>query len=565
MTSRLAQRRADRLAAALGLAVGVCLIAGGVMPAYAVEPPPEMPHQFYGAVSRDGAPVAEGTLVQAFVGGVKQAETIVDSQSRYGYDSIFRVPGTTGAIVTFKVGGVLADETATWQSGAVQQLNLTIHEQTPPPVQYELTVSSTAGGSVSIPGEGVFKYYAGAVVHLLAEAESGYGFVSWSASAGTFSDASAADTYFTMPSQDVSVTAHFGIAYNLAMAADPVSGGNATDVAGKGAYPAGVQVRIRAVASAGYRFANWTAPAGAFANITAADTTFTMPPQPVTVTAHFGLAYDLAMAAHPANGGNAIDLTNASPYLAGTVVTIRAVAAAGYQFANWTAPAGVFNNPTAAETTFITPAENVTVTACFEEAPPPPAGPTVTTEAATDITSYSGIVHMSYTVGNLSSVEVRFACKRLTDPSWFYTTWVPRTADGNYTEVLAGLVSETDYEFKAQLRYDSTVIEGSTRQFTTSRGASRNFRDLIDYFGCFIATAAYGSPTAEQIGVLREFRDVVLLRNALGCQFVGLYYRLSPPIANVIARNELLRAVVRGLLIDPIVWVVRTTGGMWRN
>jgi hypothetical protein len=82
---------------------------------------------------------------------------------------------------------------------------------------------------------------------------------------------------------------------------------------------------------------------------------------------------------------------------------------------------------------------------------------------------------------------------------------------------------------------------------------------------CFIATAAYGSPTAKQIAVLREFRDQVLLKSTVGCQFVALYYQLSPPIADFIAGNELLRALVRELTVDPIVWVVEVTRVIWRN
>jgi hypothetical protein len=142
---------------------------------------------------------------------------------------------------------------------------------------------------------------------------------------------------------------------------------------------------------------------------------------------------------------------------------------------------------------------------------------------------------------------------------------VSRTADGNYAEVLTGLVSQTQYEFKAQLKYLGTVIEGASRQFTTATGASTSLNDLLGYFGCFIATAAYGSPTAKQIDVLREFRDEVLLKSTVGFQFVALYYRLSPPIADFIARSDLLRALVRELLVDPIVWIVEATGGIWRN
>ena len=271
--------------------------------------------------------------------------------------------------------------------------------------------------------------------------------------------------------------------------------------------------------------------------------------------------YALTMAVAPTGSGNATDLTNASPYAAGTVVNITAAAAPGYQFVDWTATSGEFGNVTAAETIFTMPTQNVTATANFVEVPLPQ----VTTQAATNISSYSGIVNMSYTLGNFSSVEVRFACKRPTDPAWFYTTWVSKTADGTYTEVLTGLASQTEYEFKAQLKYNGTVIEGATCRFTTATGAGIGLDDLLGYLGCFIATAAYGSPTTEQIDVLREFRDVVLLESTAGSRFVALYYRLSPPIADFIARSDLLRTLVRELLVDPVVWIVEATGDIWRN
>ncbi len=566
-TGRLTRRGVGGLAGAVALLLALCLVAGGVIPAYADEPPP-MPHQFYGTVRFDGNPVEEGTLVEAFVDDVKQAETTVDDESRYGYDTIFRVPGTAGATVTFHVGGVEADEDATWESGKVQQLNLTIHEGAQPPVQYELTISSTTGGSVSTPGEGVFPYYAGTLVHLVAEADTGYGFVNWTANPTVaFGDASAAETTFTMPSQPVTIVAHFGVLYELDMAADPVAGGEAIDVAAEGTYVAGATVNIQAQAASGWGFVNWTAnPTVAFGDASATETTFTMPSQPVTIVAHFGVAYNLTMEVDPLGSGNAIDVAAKGAYAAGATVRIRAVPSAGYAFGNWTADAMVtFGNVTAAETTFTMLAQALTVTGHFAEAVPPPEVPTVTTLAATDISSYQATIHMSYTVGYFTPVEVRFACKRPTDPAWFYTSWVSRPAGGNYTEVLTGLVSQTQYQFKSQLRYESTVIEGAAYQFTTAAGSGTNLNDLLAYFGCFIATAAYGTPAAEQIDVLREFRDVVLLKNTLGSLFVALYYRLSPPVADFIAGNEVIRTLVRELLVDPVVWLVEATWDTWQN
>jgi polyhydroxybutyrate depolymerase len=83
--------------------------------------------------------------------------------------------------------------------------------------------------------------------------------------------------------------------------------------------------------------------------------------------------------------------------------------------------------------------------------------------------------------------------------------------------------------------------------------------------GCFIATAAYGTSTAEQLDVLREFRDSVLLESTVGSRLVDLYYQMSPPVADFISENSFVRTLVRELLVDPAVWLVEATGNIWRN
>ncbi|MCL6518545.1 MAG: hypothetical protein K6T99_01815 [Armatimonadetes bacterium] len=65
---------------------------------------------------------------------------------------------------------------------------------------------------------------------------------------------------------------------------------------------------------------------------------------------------------------------------------------------------------------------------------------------------------------------------------------------------------------------------------------------------CFIATAAYGTPMAKEVVILRKFRDDYLLTNSPGRTIIAAYYKISPPIARFIANHENARTIVRKLL-----------------
>jgi hypothetical protein len=80
---------------------------------------------------------------------------------------------------------------------------------------------------------------------------------------------------------------------------------------------------------------------------------------------------------------------------------------------------------------------------------------------------------------------------------------------------------------------------------------------------CFVATAAYGTGTAEEVDLLREFRDVVLLSSDPGAEFVSMYYQVSPPIAEVISQHEFLKTAVRVGFIDPIVAILNWSHDLW--
>jgi uncharacterized repeat protein (TIGR02543 family) len=75
-------------------------------------------------------------------------------------------------------------------------------------ISYDLTTDSTAGGSVTTPGEGTFPYDCGTVVNLVAEAEEGYRFVNWTGDIATIADVENATITITM-NDNYSVTANF--------------------------------------------------------------------------------------------------------------------------------------------------------------------------------------------------------------------------------------------------------------------------------------------------------------------------------------------------------------------
>ncbi|MDH4240106.1 MAG: hypothetical protein OEW48_11130 [Phycisphaerae bacterium] len=73
---------------------------------------------------------------------------------------------------------------------------------------YNLTTDSTAGGSVTTPGEGTFPFDCGAVVDLVAQAEEGYRFVNWTGNVAAIARVGAASTNITM-NGGYSITANF--------------------------------------------------------------------------------------------------------------------------------------------------------------------------------------------------------------------------------------------------------------------------------------------------------------------------------------------------------------------
>jgi hypothetical protein len=66
--------------------------------------------------------------------------------------------------------------------------------------------------------------------------------------------------------------------------------------------------------------------------------------------------------------------------------------------------------------------------------------------------------------------------------------------------------------------------------------------------GCFVATAAWGSPLQPQVEALRHARDRLGARSPLFAAATDLYYRSGPAAADVVGRSEVAKAMARRVL-----------------
>lgn len=143
------------------------------------------------------------------------------------------------------------------------------------------------------------------------------------------------------------------------------------------------------------------------------------------------------------------------------------------------------------------------------------------------------------------------------------------TAPGNYTShidvgnatscVISGLLEGITYYFSAtaydgsgnESDYSSAVNYAVPQATAPSSGAASGGGG-----GCFIATAAFGSYHAPEVILLQKFRDRILLESEPGRLLVEFYYRVSPPIADFISRDDTLRRATR-LSLKPLIFSIQ--------
>ena len=395
------------------------------------------------------------------------------------------------------------------------------------PVGNSLTISSTTGGSVTDPGEGMFIYDADEEVNLVAVPDLHYHFVEWTGDVGTIADVNAASTTITM-SDSYSITANFELDpgyYSLTISS--TEGGSVT-TPGEGIFVYAANTTVNLVAEPDevnhYHFGNWTGDVSTIPDVNAASTTITMYDS-YTITANFELDEGWYGLTTSSTEGGSVTTPGegTSVYAANTTADLVAEPNVGYEFLRWTGDVSTIADINAASTN-VTMNASYSVTATFETSHPEPVMVILTVSSTTggSVTT-PGEGAFSYPLGT----EVNLVAEAVS--GYQFSHW-------------SGDVST----FADVDDASTTIIMNGDYSITAHFGRPGGFLQ------CFIATAAYGTPMAEEIGILRDFRDEYLLTNPVGKALVEFYYMVSPPIAEFITEHPSLKPIVRAGLMPAV-------------
>jgi len=227
--------------------------------------------------------------------------------------------------------------------------------------------------------------------------------------------------------------------------------------------------------------------------------------------------YDLTIAS---TAGGSVTMPGEGVFSCDMCVAVNLVAtpSSGYQFVNWTGNVSTIANVNAAITT-ITLNGDYSITANFEAIP----------------------------AGQYSLAIASSGCGFVNTPG----EGIFNYDKGTVVELVANIVGDNAFvEWTGDV---STIAD--VEDATTTITMNGNYAITATFFcvtSCFIATAAYGTPMAKEIEILREFRDKYLMTNPVGKGLVEFYYKVSPPIAEFITGHPTLKPIVRAGLVPAV-------------
>jgi hypothetical protein len=118
-------------------------------------------------------------------------------------------------------------------------------------------------------------------------------------------------------------------------------------------------------------------------------------------------------------------------------------------------------------------------------------------------------------------------------------------------------IGELEMDFEMRKRYNEQKqalnrlknATQSSRTTSTSPGPSSGS-------SCYIATMAYGAYDHPQVIILRNFRDSILKKSALGRLFIKIYYKYAPCLVEILKDHRVINILIRKTL-DQFIKLIR--------
>ncbi|MBA7693002.1 hypothetical protein ES703_101577 [subsurface metagenome] len=302
-------------------------------------------------------------------------------------------------------------------------------------------------------------------------------------------------------------------------------GGTTDPSPGLHSYAIGSEIEVEAIPDSNYRFEGWTGdvPAGHEND------------NPITITMSsdksIGASFVrvCAMTISTGAGGTTDPSPGSYTHDSGTVVVITAIPDTGYGFTGWTGD--VYSSQEDDNPLTITLYTDKSVTANFM----PHCVLTIASGSGGSTDPKPG----SY--GYIPGTQV--TVRAVPNSGYQFSDW-------------SGDASGTTNPIIVTMDDDKMIAANFTATDSGGGGGGSTSEDSGDSgggTGCFIATAAYGSPAHPYIGVLRDFRDRYLMTNGLGREFVEMYYKYSPFFAEIIAKHKVLKIAAQINLMPLVI------------
>jgi DNA-binding transcriptional regulator GbsR (MarR family) len=104
-------------------------------------------------------------------------------------------------------------------------------------------------------------------------------------------------------------------------------------------------------------------------------------------------------------------------------------------------------------------------------------------------------------------------------------------------------------DFRARYNQNRTSLSNlKTQLAAVNAGGGRSSGGSSGSSDCYIATMAYGHYDHPQVVILRQFRDEVLDKTALGKWFIKTYYHYSPKLVERLKSKRTLNRIIRKAL-----------------